>query len=226
MNIKSPFLFVFDCDGVIADTAQIHFEAWKQCINNLGISISDEYLNKLRGISRMECLDIIINDYNIILSKLEFDELCKIKNEIYIKKIKNDEVKIIKPIIDLIVKLKKNNFLVAIASSSLNAKLILIKMNIISYIDYIVDPIEIKFGKPNPEIFLNAFEYFNLDARDVICFEDAKNGIDAINASGAFSVGIGYDTDIKNTNLHYCDANYINIDEILDKYHIWYNRKK
>ncbi|WP_057769791.1 beta-phosphoglucomutase [Lactobacillus selangorensis] len=187
--------FTFDLDGVITDTANYHFAAWKKMAHDeLGIDLPDSMNDKLKGISRMDSLDIILkfghkeNDY----TQAQKEQFATDKNNLYLDSLKNMSAKDIlpgvKPFLDSI---KQAGYPMSLASASKNAPTILNKLGLTDYFDAIVDPATLKHGKPNPEIYQKAAEAIHEPDYDCVGLEDAAAGIQAINAADQFSVGIG-----------------------------------
>ncbi|WP_313630488.1 beta-phosphoglucomutase [Enterococcus devriesei] len=185
---------LFDLDGVITDTAEYHYLAWKKLADELGISIDRAFNEKLKGVSREDSLRLILthgnreNDF----SQTEFDQLAKRKNDNYVEMIQAVSPKDVYPgILDLLQALKKAGIKISLASASKNGPFLLKQMELTEYFDGIADPATIKAGKPAPDIFILAAEVVNLQPEDCIGIEDAQAGIVAIKASGALPIGVG-----------------------------------
>ncbi|MDU6524337.1 beta-phosphoglucomutase [Enterococcus devriesei] len=185
---------LFDLDGVITDTAEYHYLAWKKLADELGISIDRAFNEKLKGVSREDSLRLILthgnreNDF----SQTEFDQLAKRKNDNYVEMIQAVSPKDVYPgILDLLQDLKKAGIKISLASASKNGPFLLKQMELTEYFDGIADPATIKAGKPAPDIFILAAEVVNLKPEDCIGIEDAQAGIAAIKASGALPIGVG-----------------------------------
>ena len=155
--------FIFDLDGVITDTAEYHYLAWKELANKIGIEIDREFNETLKGVSRMESLERILvhgnkkNDFTIE----EKEKMANDKNMYYVSLIENITPKDILPgISKLLENIKSNN---------------------------------IKIG-----------------------LEDAYSGIEAINTSGMYSVGVGDKETLKNANLVVEDTTYLEFDTLMD----------
>ncbi|WFQ92910.1 beta-phosphoglucomutase [Mycoplasma feriruminatoris] len=190
---------IFDLDGVITDTAPLHFLAWSQAVKTIGITNLDEsFLDKLRGISRKESLQVILNSYNLKLNESEFNNLLEHKNTLYKKALLSiDKSWILPGIVDFIKDLKTNNIKICLGSSSFNAKDILTKLELINDFDYLVDPSEIKNSKPAADIFIKASQLLNLDPSLCVVIEDAIAGVKASRAANIYCIGIGVDADIR-----------------------------
>lgn len=185
---------LFDLDGVITDTAEYHYLAWKKLADNLGISIDREFNEKLKGVSREDSLRLILahgnreNDFN----EVEFNHLAKMKNDNYVEMIQAVSPKDVYPgILELLKALKKANIKIALASASKNGPFLLKQMALTEYFDGIADPAAVKAGKPAPDIFILAAQVVGLSPEECLGIEDAQAGITAIKASGAIPVGVG-----------------------------------
>lgn len=185
---------IFDLDGVITDTAHLHYNAWGKLANELGIIINPKFNELLKGVSRMESLEKILiygkkqNDY----STAEKEELAEKKNNNYIQELnKLSSESILPGIKEVLMYLKEQNLLIALASASKNAPIILKKLELYEKFDVIIDPTTLKEGKPNPEIYLKAAEVLGLQNSEVIGIEDAVVGVKAIKSAKILSVGVG-----------------------------------
>lgn len=190
---------LFDLDGVITDTAEYHFHAWKKLADDLGISIDREFNERLKGVSREDSLTLILEHGNKIadISPEQFATLAKEKNDNYVEMIQAISPKDIYPgILDLLTELKAADIKIALASASKNGPLLLDKMEISHFFDTIVDPASLKAGKPAPDIFLAAATAVGVPIEEAIGIEDAQAGITAIKASGALPVGVGSPDDL------------------------------
>ncbi|MEY8446367.1 beta-phosphoglucomutase [Enterococcus ratti] len=185
---------LFDLDGVITDTAEFHYQAWKKLGKEIGITIDRTFNEHLKGVSREDSLHLLLahgkkeNDF----STKEFHELTKRKNDYYLEMIQTITPDDVFPgIVALLEELKKANIKVSLASASKNGSLLLAKMKLTRFFDAIADPTMVQNGKPAPDIFLLAAKKIGLAPQECIGIEDAKAGIKAIIASGAFPIGVG-----------------------------------
>lgn len=184
--------FIFDLDGVIVDTAKYHFLAWKNLANSLGIDFTKEQNEQLKGVSRINSLEKILNWGNKTVSADEFQKLLVQKNEEYLEYItKMDESEILPDTEKILDFLIQNNQGIALGSASKNAVPILEKINLLSKFECIVDGNSVIKGKPNPEVFLKAADGLQVPPTECIVFEDSIAGIQAANAADMISIGIG-----------------------------------
>lgn len=185
---------IFDLDGVITDTAEYHYRAWKELAKRVGITIDREFNENLKGVSRMDSLEQILayggrlGDFN----DEEKSEMADWKNELYKEMIMDIKPTDILPgVVSFLDELKMAGVRTAVASASKNAETILEALKIRDQFDFVVDATEIKNSKPNPEIFLKALELLALSADVCVGLEDAAAGIDSIKGAGIRAVGIG-----------------------------------
>ena len=186
--------FIFDLDGVLTDTAKYHLAAWHELAEQLGIHLPPEADAALRGRARMDSLELILRYGH---QEQNYDEAQKValaeeKNRRYRALVASITSADILPGIPLLLeKAKQHRLKMAIASASKNAPMILQRLGLASQFDAIVDPSSLHHGKPDPEIYIKAQQLLQLQAAEVISFEDAPIGIAAIKAAGQFAVGIG-----------------------------------
>lgn len=184
--------FIFDLDGVIVFTDKLHYQAWKKIADDMGIYFDSTINNRLRGVSRAESLEIILERYNGTLSADQKIKLMNEKNNIYRELLAtmtpsdvSDEVK------QTLKELQDLGFKLAIGSSSKNTKFILEKVGLINTFNAISDGNNISNSKPHPEVFLKAGEFLGEQPSECIVVEDAYAGIDAAKAAKMTAVAIG-----------------------------------
>lgn len=185
---------LFDLDGVITDTAEYHYLAWKKLADELGITIDREFNEKLKGVSREDSLRLILEHgkRESDFSETEFQQLAKSKNDNYVEMIQAVSPKDVYPgILELLKELKNAGIKISLASASKNGPFLLKQMALTDYFDGIADPAKVAAGKPAPDIFILAAQVVGLDPNECIGIEDAQAGIAAIKACGALPVGIG-----------------------------------
>ena len=170
---------IFDLDGVLVFTDKFHYQAWKTMADELGVYFDETINHRLRGVSRMDSLEIILERYEgPDLSLREKEKLAEKKNEIYrtlLESMTPDDVT--KEVRDTLTKLREKGYKLAIGSSSKNAKFILEKVELKDAFDAISDGNNITKSKPDPEVFLKAAEYLGLPPKACMVVEDAEAGI-------------------------------------------------
>jgi len=172
---------IFDLDGVICFTDEYHYKAWKKLADEYGIYFDKEINNRLRGVSRRESLDIILEKYKgPELSNEEKEEMCNKKNELYRESLMNmspsDLSEEVKETLDY---LKNKGYKLAIGSSSKNTPLILEKIGLKDFFDAVSDGNNITKSKPDPEVFVKASKMINLNPGECLVVEDAVSGAQA-----------------------------------------------
>ena len=184
---------IFDLDGVLVFTDKFHYQAWKTMADELGVYFDETINHRLRGVSRMDSLEIILERYEgPDLSLREKEKLAEKKNEIYrtlLESMTPDDVT--KEVRDTLTKLREKGYKLAIGSSSKNAKFILEKVELKDAFDAISDGNNITKSKPDPEVFLKAAEYLGLPPKACMVVEDAEAGIEAAKKGGMYAAGIG-----------------------------------
>lgn len=160
-NIKG---IIFDLDGVIVFTDQFHYRAWKQIADGLGIYFDETINHRLRGVSRMESLEIILENYHgKELCRQEKEQLAEQKNEIYIRLLAQmTPADVTAEVRETLAALRAGGYRLAIGSSSRNAKFILEKTGLTEAFDAVSDGTNIMHFKPDPEVFLKAAEFLGL----------------------------------------------------------------
>jgi beta-phosphoglucomutase len=192
---------IFDLDGVIVDTAHYHYLAWKQLANELGINLTLEDNERLKGVSRMRSLDIILEIGSVQLDPRQKEILADKKNSWFIDYIEQMQPSEVFPgVTDLIKELRRKGIKVGLASSSKNAPRVLDLLQIRPLFDVIVDGTMIIHSKPDPEIFLLASQKLALDPAECVVFEDAEAGVEAAVRAGMKCIGVGDVAHLKMAN--------------------------
>ncbi|ELY3977974.1 beta-phosphoglucomutase [Cronobacter sakazakii] len=189
-----PDAVIFDLDGVITDTAHLHFVAWRQVAADIGIAIDEQFNQQLKGISRMGSLERILawGGKADAFSEAEKASLASRKNALYVESLRMLTPQAVLPgIASLLAALRQEGIRIGLASVSLNAPAILLALGLAAQFDFCADAARLMHSKPDPEIFLAACAGLGVAAARCIGVEDAQAGIDAINACGMTSVGIG-----------------------------------
>lgn len=198
--------FIFDLDGVIVDTAKYHFLAWKNLANSIGIDFSHAQNEQLKGVSRKRSLEKILGWGNQTLSDIDFHSLMEKKNSEYLNYITTmDRSELLPEVERTIHFLIEMNQYVTLGSASKNARPILEKTNLIEAFDAIVDGNDVSEAKPNPEVFLKAAQLTNTQPNHCIVFEDSVAGIQAANAAGMISIGIGNENILSEAMYNFTD---------------------
>jgi beta-phosphoglucomutase len=183
---------IFDLDGVIVDTAKYHFLAWTRLAEQIGIHFTEKDNERLKGVSRMDSLDIILEIGNVTLPESTKLEYAKVKNDWYVEYIsKMTPEEILPGCLDFVRLLRAAGIKTAIGSASKNTPMILERVGIGEYFDAVSDGNVVSKAKPNPEVFLKAAEMLGVTPSECFVFEDAQAGVQAALNAGMMCVGIG-----------------------------------
>ncbi|MYL35848.1 beta-phosphoglucomutase [Pontibacillus yanchengensis] len=183
---------IFDLDGVITDTAEYHYLAWKKLADDLGIPMDRSFNERLKGVGRKESLEKILEHGNKQLSEQEKDFYATKKNEHYKTFIQDITPNDLLPgILEFMKEIKESGIQTALASASKNAKPVIRRLEVEQYLDTVVDAAQVENGKPDPEIFLKGADQLSVDPAYCVGVEDAQAGVQAIKAAGMYAVGIG-----------------------------------
>lgn len=199
-----PKALIFDLDGVITDTAELHYLAWKKLADELGMYFDKEQNEALKGVSRIGSLNIIL-DNNGKIDAYTYEEkeaLADRKNEYYKELIETLTEKDILPgIKQLLIDARAKGLKTAVASVSKNAPRVLERIGLTAYFDTVADAAKVKNSKPDPEIFLTCASQLGVDPKDCIGLEDAQAGIEGILSAGMYAVGINVSVTTKEPDL-------------------------
>ncbi len=183
---------IFDLDGVICHTDKYHYQAWKKLADKLGIYFDEKINNRLRGVSRMESLEIILEKSDKTYDEQEKIRFAEEKNSLYkelLQKMTPEDLS--QEVKTTLEQLKEKGFKLAIGSSSKNAKFILERIGLSEFFDAVSDGNNITQSKPSPEVFLKAAEYLGLEPGACLVVEDAEAGLQAAVNGGMDCAGIG-----------------------------------
>lgn len=183
---------IFDLDGVICFTDKYHYQAWKAVADKLGVYFDEEINNRLRGVSRMDSLEIILERSERAFTQEEKLAIATEKNDLYVASLKDmspeDLSAEVKATLDA---LRAAGMKLAIGSSSKNTKTILARLGLDGYFDAISDGTNITRSKPDPEVFLKAAQFLGMEPKDCLVVEDAEAGVQAAIGGGFDSAGLG-----------------------------------
>ena len=190
--MKKYNAIIFDLDAVICHTDQYHYEAWKAVADELGIYFDEAINNRLRGVSRMESFEIILERYEKEMSEADKERWITKKNEIYKALLKNmSPADLSVEVKETLYGLRESGHKLAIGSSSKNARFILGQLGLGEYFDAISDGNNISKSKPDPEVFIKAAEYIEEAPKSCLVVEDAEAGLKAAIAGGMDCAAIG-----------------------------------
>jgi len=183
---------IFDLDGVIVDTAKYHYLSWKNLFQPLDYDFHEHDNEPLKGASRMHSLEMILDMAGMDKTQAEKEELCRVKNDIYLASIEAmTGTEILPGVAKLIQTMKQNGISISLGSASRNARHILDILDITEQFDAVVDGNDVQHGKPNPEVFLLAAAKLKVSPHTCLVIEDAAKGITAAKKAGMLAIGIG-----------------------------------
>ncbi|MGZ3608609.1 MAG: beta-phosphoglucomutase [Ktedonobacteraceae bacterium] len=189
--MQRPKAIIFDLDGVLTDTSEYHYKAWKRLADGEGIPFSKEENDKyLRGVARRESLMYIIRGRTY--SEAQIQEMMERKNRYYIEMMESMTPKdLVAGGRELLGEIREAGIKVAIASASKNCRTVLERLEIASYFDGIADGNSVVNSKPAPDIFIYAAGLVQIPTPNCLGVEDADAGIEAIKTAGMQALGIG-----------------------------------
>jgi beta-phosphoglucomutase len=209
---------IFDLDGVICDTAKYHFKAWRKLANELGFDFSEEDNEKLKGVSRVESLNLILawggveeNDEEVKTAMADK------KNSWYLEYILHmtpDEI--LPGVKNFLDDLKKRQVKIVLGSASKNSVTILEKIGLLDYFDVIIDGNKTTRSKPDPEVFLLGAEGIGAKPNECIVFEDAVKGVEAALEGGFYTVGVGSSDVLDEAHIVIPGFEYIDYSEVVE----------
>jgi len=199
---------IFDLDGVLVDTAIFHYMAWRELANDLKIPFDYQDNERLKGVSRMESLTIILSlalpgtPSDRLFGERERILLSERKNKLYVDMIQNSSNMALLPgTRDTLQRLRQKGIRIALGSSSKNAPIIIDRLGITEYFDVIIDGRHVSNSKPDPEVFLLAAQKMMIAPDNCIVFEDSAAGIKAAQSAGMLAVGIGLPENLTNAEF-------------------------
>lgn len=189
MNAKA---IIFDLDGVLVHTDRFHYQAWKETATDYNLEFNEKMNDLLRGVSREQSLEIILEKNGRQLELNEKNELITQKNERYQKLIQRMTDKdVSEDVLFTLKKLRAMNYKLAVGSSSKNAKLIMENTELFSMFDAVSDGNNIMHSKPDPEVFEKAAAFLNIANDECVVVEDAVSGIEAGRKANMKTFAIG-----------------------------------
>lgn len=193
---------IFDLDGVIVDTARHHFAAWRSLADELVISFTEEDNERLKGVSRVDSLDYILQKGNLILGSATKLQLMEKKNTLYLEMAAaTASTDVLPGVVSLMDEMVASGIKIGLGSSSKNARSILDKLQLTSRFSTIVDGNNITLSKPDPEVFLKAAAAMNVAPEDCLVIEDAQSGVEAAITGGFYAIGVGKGLELAHVQL-------------------------
>lgn len=206
---------IFDLDGVIVDTAKYHYLAWKKIACQFEFDFTEKDNERLKGVSRMVSLDILLSIGKINLTDVEKEQIAEQKNNLYKSFIINMKPNEILPgAKEFIESIRSVGILTALGSASKNAQIVLENLNLVSLFDAIIDGNSVINAKPNPEVFLKAADALKIPPNLCVVFEDSEAGIEAAKVAGMKCVGIGSPEILKHADFVVSGLDKIDINRL------------
>tara|TARA_B100000768_G_scaffold123013_1_gene113799 strand:+ start:3134 stop:3802 length:669 start_codon:yes stop_codon:yes gene_type:complete len=206
---------LFDLDGVIVDTANHHYVAWKSLADELAIPFTEVENESLKGLSRLDSLECILRLGNLEVSSNKKIELMEKKNQLYLQivdAIGPDDI--LPGVKELMLELRNKGIGICLGSSSKNAISILKRIGIFDLFDGIVDGRNLTLSKPDPEVFIKGSKILGLTPSECIVFEDAESGIEAALSGGFFALGIGAEGSLKRAHANVQDLSDVTLEKL------------
>lgn len=185
------YAIIFDLDGVLCSTDRYHYLAWKALADKLGIPFDEQANGRLRGVSRMESLEILLGEKSSLYSKRERLAMAEEKNSLYkgyLSAMTPGDLS--RDVRMTLHTLRQRGYLLAVGSSSKNARLILRQLGLGDFFDAVADGTMITNSKPDPEVFLLAASLLGVPPQNAMVIEDAKSGVRAAKAGRFRAIGI------------------------------------
>lgn len=197
---------IFDLDGVLVDTAKYHYLAWKKLANELGFDFTEKDNERLKGVSRMKSLEILLEIGKISATEAEKEAYAAKKNKWYVDYLNElDESALLHGSKSYLQFLKQIGISVALGSASKNAPLILRKLNITQYFDAIIDGNCVSKAKPDPEVFILGSKALKIQPSECVVFEDSLAGIQAAKKGSMKAIGVGNPENLPGADMYIKD---------------------
>ncbi|HWZ15108.1 MAG TPA: beta-phosphoglucomutase [Mucilaginibacter sp.] len=208
---------IFDLDGVIVDTAVYHYKAWKRLANELGFDFTEENNEKLKGVSRVRSLELILEWGGVTKTEAEKAELATRKNDWYVEMINHmTPAEILPGAKEFLETCRAAGIKTALGSASKNSMTILDHINLTSLFDAIIDGNKVTKAKPDPEVFLKGAEALHVSPSECVVFEDAIAGVEAAINGGMKVVGIGSPKVLGEADLVVSGLNEMSLEKLED----------
>lgn len=206
--------FILDLDGVITDTAEYHYQAWRRLAEEEGIPFSREENESLRGVSRKESLLLLLKGRSLSQERLQ--EMMDRKNRYYVESIQKISPHDFLPgAREMILGIREKGLLLGLASASKNARTVLKNLKITDLFHTISDGYSVEETKPSPQLFLYTAKNLGVLPEDCAVVEDAESGIEGALRAGMFVIGIGPEERVGKAHLYYESVDQFNLEEIL-----------
>lgn len=206
---------IFDLDGVITDTAGLHFQAWSAVARELGIRLQETFEARLRGLSRMDSLNLILAQGGVTLASSEMEAVAARKNAAYVAAL--DRLKPSDALLGAVACLaavRNAGWGIGLASASRNGPKVLAQLGLTDAFDVVIDPASVPYGKPAPDLFLAAAAALGRMPDQCTGVEDAPAGIAAIKAAGMRAIGIGKPDDLPDADAVFPGLDAVTLEDL------------
>jgi len=208
--------FLFDLDGVICDTAKYHYLAWKRLADMLGIPFDEKANEAFKGVSRMRCMELLLEFGNRTADDEEKVRLADMKNEWYVEYLHDlDRSELLPGALEVLEECRRRGIKTAICSASKNAPLILSRLEITDYFNAVIDGNKVTKAKPDPEVFLLGAKELGVEPAECVIFEDSLAGVQAGISENIFVVGIGKPENLPGADIVVENLSYLDVDSLL-----------
>lgn len=188
--MSQPEALIFDLDGVLADTIEFHYRAWKRIADMLDVPFGPEDMNRLRGRQRRDCLLDLLNGRPV--DETQIARLMALKDEFYLADIEQmTPASLLPGVLDFVLAAKKKRLRLGVASASMTAHGVLQKTGLLDYMDVVADGSTVTRSKPKPDVFVWVAGALRVRPGQAIAFEDSRAGVEAARTAGMFVVGVG-----------------------------------
>ena len=209
--------FIFDLDGVITDTAEYHYSAWKDLAVKYDLNFDRDLNERLRGVSRLDSIQLILDHNGKIIDNERKIKWANEKNDIYVKLIENITPKNLLPGVENLLKdLKKRGIRIALGSASKNARVVIEKLEVKGYFEVIGDGHSVKNSKPAPDIYMYVANELKVKMQNCVVVEDAEAGVQAAISANMKTIGIGDKNRVGKANFIFESPEQIKLENILN----------
>lgn len=207
---------IFDLDGVLVDSARLHFIAWKRVADALGIAFDADDNEALKGVDRMGSLEHILRLGGVTLDLRAKEDLAARKNGFYLEALETMGAADILPgAVALLAQARGAGLMIGVASASRNATMVLDKAGLTDAVDFVADAAKVERSKPAPDIFLACSTEFGVAPTQCVGFEDAAAGVQAIKAAAMTAIGIGDPSILAKADLIFASTAEVDLGRVL-----------
>ena len=214
MRFKAIEAIIFDLDGVLTNTSEYHYQAWKKLADKLGIYFDRKINEDMRGIPRRQSLEVMLGGRD--MAEEDKNKYMEVKNEYYVKSLEDMSSEDILPgALELLEELRDKGIKIGIGSSSKNADTVIDKLGLRKYVDTVSDGNSVEKHKPHPDLFLHCAERLKVSPENAIVVEDAESGVEAALRGGFWTFGLGPAERVGKAHLVLPDLEGVHAEDIL-----------